>query len=158
MAPSNGDHRLLPPPVAAILFYAAEGLSVWNRRFSPAGRPRTPERAGWCQMFRLLIESPEGLRTLRNLAMSGMLGWDCPKVYIECLDAAFRDISFKARAIAALEDLADTARERFVLPEPPRQAPAGDIRPLVPRTTPASEPPTPPRPGPRPHGRGYKPG
>src|SRR5579863_5399569 len=105
------NHRLLPPPVGVILLYAADGLSVWNRSFSRSRRPRTPERAIWVPMFRQLTESPEGLRTLKALVEAGMRGWGCPEVYLACVDAAFRDIGFRARAIAALEDFADTARE-----------------------------------------------
>lgn len=46
-----------------------------------------------------------------------MRAWHCPNVYLECLDAAFRDIGFRARAIGALENFAATARERFAIPE-----------------------------------------
>jgi hypothetical protein len=60
-------------------------------------------------MFRQLTESTEGLRMLKALAEEGMRGWDCPDVYLDCLDTAFRDISFRALAIAALEDFADTS-------------------------------------------------
>jgi hypothetical protein len=107
-------------------------------------------------MFRQLTESTEGLRMLKALAEEGMRGWDCPDVYLDCLDTAFRDISFRALAIAALEDFADTARERFTLPEPPRHPPAADIRPRPEKAKP--EPAGPSRP--RPHTRrgGPKPG
>jgi hypothetical protein len=150
------DHRGLPPPVATILLYAADGLSVWNRRFTVSGRPRTPERAGWAPMFRLLIESHEGVRTLKTLAETGMRGWGCPDVYLDCLDAAFRDIGFRARAIAVLEELADTARERFTLPEPPPRPPGADIRPRP--EAPKPRPGGPSRPRPRPRGPRPSPG
>jgi hypothetical protein len=150
------NHRLLPPPVGVILLYAADGLSVWNRSFSRSRRPRTPERAIWVPMFRQLTESPEGLRTLKALAEAGMRGWGCPEVYLACVDAAFRDIGFRARAIAALEDFADTARERFTVPEPPRHPPAAaDIRPRPETAKPGPAGPT--RPGPRPRGPRFGP-
>ena len=140
----------MPPPLGTVLLYAADGLSVWNRDLSRSRRPRTPERAVWVPMFRQLTESVEGLRTLKALAKTGMRGRNCPEVYFECLDAAFRDVSFRALAIAALEDFADTARERFALPEPPRHPPATDTRP---RPEPAKPGPAGPRrPGPRPRG------
>ena len=150
------NHGLLPPPVGIILLYAADGLSVWNRQFSRSGRPRTPERAVWVPMFRQLTESHEGLRTLKTLAVAGMRGWGCPEVYPACLDAAFRDIGFRARAIAALDDFADTARERFTIPEPPRHPPAANTRPR--RETAKPGPVGPTRPRPRPRGPRFGPG
>jgi hypothetical protein len=126
---SNQTGQLLPSPLATILLYAADGLSVWNRRLSRAGRPRTPERAECLGTFRHLVGSPQGRRTLKDLVVAGMRGWDCPADYLECADAAFREIGFEARAIAALEEMADTARERFTLPEPPRHPPAAETRP-----------------------------
>jgi hypothetical protein len=44
-----------------------------------------------------------------------MQAWGCPVVYLECLDAAFRDIGFRARMIAALHQLADTARKDKII-------------------------------------------
>jgi hypothetical protein len=145
---------MLPPPVATILFYASDGLAVRARNFSPSGRPRTPERIQWAEHFRKLVETAEGLEALKSLAAEGMQAWGCSAIVLGCLDAAFRDVTFRARAIAVLEELADTARERFSLsspaiypPEPNRQA-----RPN--KSTPGS--PSPTRPTPRPHrlGRG----
>lgn len=144
------------PPVGTILLYAADGLSIWNRRFSLSGRPRTPERAVWVPMFRQLTDSHEGLRTLKALAETGMRGWGCPDVYLDCLDVALRDIGFRARAIAVLAELADTARERFTLPEAPRHPPAADNRPRPESPKPGS--PAPSRPRRQPHGPRFTPG
>lgn len=152
----DGNARKLPAPLATILLYAADGMSVRSNYLSRAGRPRTPERAVWVPYFRQLLETPEGVRMLRALAEAGMRGWDCPPVYFDCLDAAFRGLGFRARAIAALEDFADTARERVTIPEPPYRPPAADIRPRPERRKPGS--PGPPQPGRRPKGPRHGPG
>lgn len=132
----------MPPPLGTVLLYAADGLSVGNRGFSRSRRPRTPERAVWVPVFRQLVESPDGIQMLRGLAEAGLRAWGSPSDYYLCLDAAFRYPSFRALAIAALEDFADTARERFALPEPPPHPPAADTRPR-----PEKPRPKPPGPG-----------
>jgi hypothetical protein len=145
----NETGQLLPSPLATILSYAGYGLSVWQRRFSASGRPRMPEEKAWVPMAWQLVGSPEGRRTLKDQVMAGMRAWDSPPVYFECADAAFREVGFESRAIAALQELADTARERFVLPEPPRHPPPAEIRPR-PETGRNKRPsPAGPRPGPR---------
>jgi hypothetical protein len=116
---------LLPPPAATILLYAADGLSVWRKNFSPSGNPRTPERVVWVSMFHELVKSPEGLRTLHKLAESGMRAWRCSPATVDCLKDAFHDITIRALMLATLEDFAATAREKIVLRvhEPTRQSP-----------------------------------
>jgi hypothetical protein len=147
---SGGGSRRLPPPLGAILKYAADGLSVGNRDFSRSWRPYTPERAVWVPVFRQLVESPKGLRTLKALAEAGMRARNCPPVYLECLDAAFRDPGFRALAIAALEDFADTARERFTIPAPPlHPSSAVHHHPHPEPSAPKPRPPSGPRPGSR---------
>lgn len=140
---------LLPPPVATILLYAADGLAAEEGRLSRSGRPRTPERALWVPLFRKLIETAEGFATLRAFAYAGMQAWGCSSILLECLDAAFRDPSFQSVAIAALEDFAETARERFSLAPGPA-APAATVAAAAsvsvaepqPESTPASPPQT----------------
>lgn len=119
MSGTDDKDDRLPAPAGVILLYAADGLAVWCHRFSRVGRPRTPERSIWVPMFWVLARSPDGLQTLKALAEAGMRAWHCPPVYLDCLRAAFSEVSFPGRAIAALEDLADTARERIALPLPP---------------------------------------
>jgi hypothetical protein len=106
---------ILPPPAGTILLYAADGLSTWRGHFNPSGRPRTPERSLWVPMFRQLVDSPEGLTTLHSMAEAGMRAWDCSEDVLACLPQAFRDITFRALSIAALEDFAATAREKVSL-------------------------------------------
>ncbi len=142
-------HQLLPPPLEVILKYAADGLSVWNGRFLPSGRPWTPPPIDYAGMFRLLVESREGRRTLRLLTEAGMRGWGCLDHYRDSLDGAFGHVSFRALAIAALEDFARTARKRFTLPEPPPRPPANDTRPGPEPTKPGPAGPNRPRPRPR---------
>lgn len=122
----NGRTRqgvVLPPPVGTILLYAADGLSSRRNDLTPAGKPRTPSRSHWVPMFRQLVDSDEGLLTLHDLADAGMRAWLCPSTIVTCLDDAFRDITFRALSIAALQHFADTAREKVTLsgPEKPRQ-------------------------------------
>ena len=108
---------ILPPPVGTILLYAADGISSWRRHLNPRGKPRTPKRSDWVSTFRLLVDSDEGLLTLHALAEAGMRAWECPPREIESLDDAFRDITFRAMAIAALQHFADTADDAIALPE-----------------------------------------
>jgi len=136
--------ELLPPPVETILLFAADGLSMRDKLFAPSGRPRTPERGQWVPLFRLLVESKEGRRTLLQLAQDGIRGWGLSRHMLDCSAAAFGHVSFKARAILALEELADTARERFTLPPPPQSPPPTPHTPLSAR--PESPPPPRPRP------------
>lgn len=148
---------LLPPPVATILLYAADGLAVRLRRFSPSGRPRTPERIEWVPMFRELANSADGIEALKSLAVVGMQAWDCSALLLYCLDSAFRDLGFRRSAIMVLEDLADTARERFSPAARPVYPPPPEVRPRTDGGKP--RPPSPSRPRPRPrHGPGFGPG
>ena len=117
-ATKNSVRKLLPAPVATILLYAADGWALRHQMLSHTGKPRTPERAIWVPLFRQLAETHEGMRELKEFAAAGMRGWNCPAAYLECLDAAFRDTGFRARTIATLQNFADTAREKFPLPEP----------------------------------------
>lgn len=135
----NGK-TFLSAPLATVLLYAADGLAVWNQSLSRAGRPRMPERAVWVPMFRQLVESSDGVRTLKSLAEAGLQGWGCPDVYFECLDAAFRELGLKGRIIALLDELAATARDRFVMLEPPHHPPAADIRPRPQKEKPRAGP------------------
>jgi hypothetical protein len=144
---------LLPPPAGTILLYAADGLSSWKGHLSPAGKPRTPSRSLWVPMFRQLVESREGLVTLRALAEEGMRAWECPPTMVRCLEYALRDITFRALSIAALQDFAETAREKVTLPgsEPPPYPPPPKPRPRPER--PSNRPSNSPhRPRPRPGG------
>jgi len=152
---ANHTGVLLPPPVATILLYAADGLSVRMGRFSPSGRPRTPERIEWAAHFRKLVESAEGLEALKSLAAEGMEAWGCSAIALWCLNGAFRDITFRARAIAVLEELADTARERFSLSSPSVYPAAPSRRPRPENGSPRS--PSPSRPLPRRNGPGHVP-
>ena len=138
---------LLPPPASTILLYAADGLSAWRKNFSPAGFPRTPSRSDWVPMFRQLVESKEGMETLQNLAIAGMEAWKCPQSHIQCLNAAFRDITFRALSIAALHRFADTTLEKIVFPEPVKKQPY----PVEEKFTPKPERPQQGRPGTGPH-------
>ena len=152
--------KILPPPVGTILLFAADGLSVRKREFSSSGKPRPPERNVWVPKLWQYLESPEGLRTLKELAEAGIRGGNYPDVYLECVDAAFRDPRFYKLAITALEEFADTARERFALPEPTQHAAAGPRpRPeTVKPESPKLESPTPSRPRPRRRGPHLSPG
>jgi hypothetical protein len=143
------DRKLPPPPLGIILKYAADGFSVWNGRFLPSGRPWTPPPIDYAGMLRQLIESREGRRTLRLLTEAGMRGWGCLEYYRDALDGAFSHVSFRALAIAALEDLARTAPKPFTLPEPPPRPPANDIRPGPEPSKPGAGGPTRPRLRPR---------
>lgn len=127
---NNGsrDNPRLPPPLGVLLWYAANGLSVAADGPIRAQRPHTPEVSVWAGPFREFVESRAGLRKLKGLAETGMRALGAPPDYFLCLDSAFRYPSFRALAIAALQDYADTAREPYTLPEPPRHPPAADIR------------------------------
>lgn len=114
---------ILPPPASTILLYAADGLSVWRKNLNAAGFPRTPNRADWVPMFRQLVDSEEGMETLQNLALAGMEAWKCPSSQIQCLNDAFRDITFRALSIAALQRFFDTTAEKIVFPEPVKRQP-----------------------------------
>jgi hypothetical protein len=128
VAIKNSTRKLLAAPAAIILLYAADGWALRHQMLSHTGKPRTPERTIWVPLFRQLVETHEGLGELKEFATAGMRGWNCPAVYLECLDAAFCDICFRSRVIAALHDLADTAREKFPLQEPiPAAKPASDM-------------------------------
>lgn len=114
---------LLPPPAGVILLYAADGLSAWKNCLSEGRRPRTPNRSLWVPMFRQLVDSHEGLRTLQSLAEAGMRAWRCPTGALDCLKAAFRDLTLRPLMISALENFAATAREKVTLPEAARPYP-----------------------------------
>lgn len=130
---------LLPPPAATILLYAADGLSTWDKNFTSAGFPRTPNRSHWVPVFRDLVNSPKGIQKLHIFAETGMMAWRCHPDTVACLKAAFRDITIRALLIASLERFAVTSSEKVVMP------PAQPARPYPP-----SGRPTPPRPE-RPH-------
>ena len=107
---------LLPPPAGTILLYAADGLSAWKNRLSACLRPRTPNRSEWVPMFRQLVDSHEGLRTLQSLAEADMRAWRCPKSLVEALRSAFRDMTLRSLMIVALENFAATEQEKATLP------------------------------------------
>jgi hypothetical protein len=113
---SPRDTAILPPPVSTILLYAADGLSSFRRHLSSTGRPRPPSRSDWIPKFYLLMQTDMGLLILRVLAEEGMRAWNCPPIMLECLDAAVRDITFRAMSIAALRHFADMARDKVILP------------------------------------------
>lgn len=122
---TNGAPRrivALPPPAGTILLYAADGLSSRQGDLSPAGRPRTPKRSIWVPMFRLYIDSENGLGTLHSLAEDGMRAWDCSPDQVNSLSDAFEDITFRALSIAALEHFAATAHEKVLMPELPKKS------------------------------------
>jgi len=150
---------ILPPPAGTILLYAADGLSSWRGHLSPEGTPRTPSRSHWVPMFRQLVDSKEGLLTLHDLAKAGMRAWNCPPPMVGCLDDAFRDITFRAMSIAALQHFADTAPERVMLPgaEPSPYPPSPKIQPRPERARQNPPATSPHRPRPRPGGGGIKP-
>lgn len=150
--------QLLPPPAGTILLYAADGLSAWKNRLSAYLRPRTPNRAEWVPMFRQLVDSHEGLRTLQSLAEAGMRAWRCPKSALDSLRAAFRDMTLRSLMIVALEKFAATAREKVSLPDasnpsppasPPLATPVGSASPRPGGATPrrSSRRASPPTPG-----------
>ena len=161
---SSFPRCLLTPPAATILLYAADGLSVGNKHFSVSGRPKTPNRSEWVPMFRTLVNSPEGIQTLQTLAEIGMKAWDCPSDTLDCLKAAFRDITIRALLIASLENFADTAREKVVfdLPQPARPYPPPpqppSPKPERPRRTSSHSPSGPHRPSSRLNNSGPRPG
>lgn len=109
---------ILPPPSAAILLYAADGLSVWKKQFSPRGYPSPPERTIWVPMFRELVNSDEGMRTLQALTRTGMQAWRCSPDSMNSLKSAFRDITLRALIIATLEDFAEAGAVKIILPVP----------------------------------------
>ena len=148
---------VLPPPAGTILLYAADGLSSWRGHLSPAGKPCTPNRSHWVPMFRQLVDSDEGMQTLRTLAEAGMRAWNCPPGIVGCLGDAFCDITFRALSIAALQNFAETAREKVVLPgsEPPQYPVATKNRPK-PEQPSQNRPATSPH-RPHPRGGGMKP-
>lgn len=152
---------LLPPPAETILLYAADGLSVWKKNFSPSGNPRTPERTVWVPMFNELVKSPEGLRTLHKLAEIGMKAWQCPPATVDCLKDAFHDITLRGLFIVNLQRLADTSRERITLPplpnppspsSPPKKAPRPERSQQANRAEPPPQLASPRRPPQRPGG------
>ena len=151
---------LLPPPAATILLYAADGLAAWRKHMRATGKPRTPPRTEWVPMFRQLVDSEQGLATLHDLAETGIVAWDCPPSFAQCLDAAFRDITFRALSIAALQDFADTAQKKVVLPTspPPTQREPPIHRPRPERPHAKTLAPSPSRPGGQPIPRGKPPG
>ena len=100
---------VLPPPVATILLFAADGLSSWKGSLSAAERPKAPSCLLWVPMFREFVESDEGLRILHALATAGMRAWRCPPSVIQSVDAAFGHITFRAMSIVALQHFTDTA-------------------------------------------------
>lgn len=119
--------HLLPPPAGTILLYAADGLSAWKNRLSACLRPRTPNRTEWVPMFRQLVDSHEGLRTLQSLAEAGMRAWRCPKSVLDSLKAAFRDMTLRSLMIVALENFAATAREKVIVSNPPNSSPPAAV-------------------------------
>lgn len=153
--------HLLPPPTATLLLYAADGLSVWKKHLGPSGYPRTPERSLWVPMFRELVNSDEGLRTLQMLTRTGMQAWRCSPDAVNSLKSAFKDITIRALMIATLEHFAETAREKVTLtvPQPPRPYPPparpAPPRPERPRRTSSAAPPSGPH---RPPSRRNSPG
>jgi len=114
----RGRQRLimLPPPVEMILLYAADGLAAWRGHVGRSGRPQTPGRPLWVPMLRELVESDQGLSTLRAMAEAGMQAWECPPDLTSCLEAAFSDITFRVSAVAVLHNLAATSPEKVTLP------------------------------------------
>ena len=145
---------LLAPPSATILLYAADGLSVWKKEFSKAGFPRTPERAIWVPMFRELLNSDEGVRTLHSLTRTGMKAWRCPPDSVNSLKAAFHDITLRVLMLATLEDYADTGFVQVLLPPAPQRRQPGTppIR-SQPQQSIVTSPSTPRRPSRSPHHR-----
>ncbi len=127
--------RLLPPPSATILLYAADGLAAWKNHIGPKGFPKMPERAIWVPMFRELVNSEEGMHTLHALTRTGMQAWRCSPDNINSLKSAFRDITLRALLIASLDDYADTGFIRILMPPPPSrpQQPALAPRPESPK-------------------------
>jgi len=55
-----GVGRILPPPVATLLWYAAVGLLVRSEGVTQSGTSRTPELALWVQHVRDLMQSDMG--------------------------------------------------------------------------------------------------
>jgi len=133
---------ILPPPAGTILLYAADGLAQSRGQLNRSGKPRTPARDQWVPLFRTLVESKEGLVELQHLATAGMQGWGCPPSLTRCLDDAFADITFRPLLIAALDDLAATARDKIVMPVP--SAPPTPTKRTEPRQAAPQDKPQPP--------------
>ena len=144
-----GAGRILPPPLGTLLWFAANGLSISSDGPIRSRKPSTPELPLWVPTFREYVESPSGLQKLKLLTEAGMRAKNAPPDYFLCLEAAFRYPGFRALAITALENYADTAREPFTLREPPPHPPAADTRPRPENSGPKSPRPTMPRRGPR---------
>ena len=133
---SSRSSKLLPPPARTILLYAADGLASKNGNLSPAGKPRAPARSVWVPMFRRLVDSDEGMQTILSLAQAGMRAWNCPTTMVKCLGGAFNDITFRALSIAALQNFAETAGEKIVLPSPEKPHRAPPRSPAAPKVAP----------------------
>lgn len=81
--------RILPPPAATLLIYAAYGWSVHLGDYSPSGRPRQPSDASWLPKFAALLTSPDGMIGLEKLALFGMQAWEVDPAICAVLPAAF---------------------------------------------------------------------
>lgn len=142
----KGTALSVPPgAIYEMLLLAAQGLAAENGCFARSGKPRLLERIHWAGIFRICLETPEGQRRLKELMIEGIRRGGWPRDYIGCVQAAFRETGFRARTIAMLEELADTAPKRFTLPEPPRHPPATDTRPRPERAGPKPSHPAPKR-------------
>jgi hypothetical protein len=159
MSGSLRNTRLLPPPAETILLYAADGLSKERGFLSRSGRPRTPERAVWVPLFRDLLQSSAGLESLERLAETGMRAWNVPDSMILCLNGAFRDITFRAFCLSALQRLAATANRKAMPLDPAQDLHESATQEHAPRpeahalkaTKPTSSPQRPRHPHPRGH-------
>lgn len=100
----RNTQQFLAPPATTILLYAADGLAVWKEQWTPSGRPRTPALSVWVPIFHELAGSADGMCILQSLAEAGMRAWDLAPDCLNCLQAAFEDITFRSGVLAALEE------------------------------------------------------
>jgi hypothetical protein len=86
---SDFPARILLPPVATLLEYAAYGWSADRGDVSTAGRPRLPNSAVWLPEFAAMLAAPDGLARLERFALIGMQAWGVDPSISAVLPAAF---------------------------------------------------------------------
>lgn len=123
----------LPRPVNTLLAYAADGWAIEHGRLKPSGKPKAPDLAEWGPVARTLLQKPDGLDRLRDLALAGMVAWNVDPSIMACVAPAFATPGFAVRLARRVG--------RFVEPGP-RPGPSPAAEPSGSIMAPKAQPPT----------------
>jgi len=130
--------RILPPPAATLLVYAAFGWSVHLGDFSANGRPRMPPDASWLPELAALLTAPDGLAGLQELTSLGMRGWEVDASLCAVLPAAFAVPGLLDRFAALYPGKLDIIPPALMAAAPAKP-PARAVTPALPKPAPTSD-------------------